>query len=377
MREHASRVTADATRALEGAREARLSAVRLVRLGRRGGLTREEVGRDLGVQEGTLGAWERRWRRERLTASPRGRPPSAGLTREQRQIALHALHESDGRIGVRNLMLVLEPPAARSAVVDFKARWRRAAHRRGGRLCALLEWTRPGAVWAMDWTDPDEPLEGGLYRKILVVRDLGSGRVLLAQALPSERGRAVADALERLIAKYGAPAVIKCDNGGSLTCRLVRLVLEREGILSLVSPPGCPGYNGACEAGIGSLKARVHLIATSAGRTHEWTCDHVERARVELNNTPRRCAVSAEDRWSVRRPISARERDELWQLYRCHQAAEREARGIALDAQLARLQQSSVDRSAIARACTEVGLVRFRTRRIHPPIRGRKARRIS
>lgn len=350
-----------------------MSAVRLVRWGRRYGRTRVEVAGDLWMWERTLRDWEQRWHKDRLRAFPCGQPRRS-LSRGQREAALLALRETRGRVGVKQLMQAVWPPAPRSALVDLKARWRMAAHRRGGRLCALLVWTRAGTAWAMDWTDPDASLED-LYTKIFVVRDLASGKLLLSLPCERESGPIVARELRRLALKHSAPAVLKEDNGGSLRCAEVGLVLSHFGILALTSPPACPGYNGACEAGIGSLKVRAHHLAAASGREDEWTCDDIEGARRAVNGRVRKSGLSAEDIWSTRRPLSEREREDLWTRYRTHQAHERSVRGIEPGAQLDRLTQASVDRAAIARALEEEGLVRFRRRWIRPPIRGRKMSR--
>lgn len=357
-------------------RAARLSAVRLVRWGHGHGLKSEEVARDLGVEGHTLRAWERRWEKSRLLALPQGRPLRT-LSRGQEEAALFALNETQGRVGVAQLMGAVWPPAARSALVDLKARWREQAHREGGRLCARLEWTRPGSAWAMDWTDPDAELEGGLYTKILVVRDLASGMQILALACERESGGLVARELGTLIRRHGAPAVLKEDNGGSLVCAEVGLVLDHAGILALTSPPGCPGYNGACEAGIGSLKMCAHHLAAARCGAAVWTCDDVDTARRHVNSRVRETGLSAEDIWKARRPVGGREREELWRRYRTHLAHERELRGIDPAAHPERFEQASLDRVAIAHALEEVGLVRFRSRWIRPPIRGKKTSRKS
>jgi transposase InsO family protein len=51
---------------------------------------------------------------------------------------------------------------------------------------------------------------------------------------------------------------IKGDNGSALIAQETRAMLKAEGIWLLLSPPGTPEYNGACEAGIGSLMTRVN-----------------------------------------------------------------------------------------------------------------------
>lgn len=354
-------------------RDVRLSAVRLVRWAGRLGIDRAAVAGDMGMSVRTLREWERRWAADRLEARPRGRPRTE-LDRGQRQTALWLLHSTLGRVSVHDLQQCVWPPASRAALVDLKARWRYAAHRRGGRLSAHVVWPRAGSVWAMDWTNPDWPMEEG-YAGIFVVRDLASGKQLLALPCMGESGKLVARELEILVARWGAPAAVKEDNGGSLRCGEVGLVLACHGILALPSPPACPGYNGACEAGIGSLKVRAHHLAAAAGRGSSWSCDDIEAARLARNACARASGLSANDVWGTRRPIGDREREELWSLYRTHQAQERRARGIEPRAQLQRLEQASLDRAAIARALEEVGLVRFRRRWIRPPIRGRKRSR--
>jgi hypothetical protein len=42
--------------------------------------------------------------------------------------------------------------------------------------------------------------------------------------------------------------------------------LEAGGVIPLHSPPSCPGYNGAIEAAIGSLKKRTAIHAEEQGR---------------------------------------------------------------------------------------------------------------
>jgi len=360
----------DAGELQELAREARVSTVRLLRFGRRVGLSAEDVAQDVGLQPGTLRQWEYRWRNERLRSRRVGRPGSE-LQRQQRETALWALHKTGGRIGIKSLMLLVWPPAGRSALMDLKGRWRYAAHRRGGRVCGVVNWLRPGAVWAMDWTEPESVIDG-MYPKVLTIRDLGSGKALVALPCPAENGDVVAGVLWGLIAKYGAPAAIKRDNGGSLGTEAVRLVAAHHGILVLTSPPGCPGYNGGCEAGIGSLKAWTHHLAAACGRSGEWTSDDLAGALSAVNASVRKNGLSADDSWSTRRPFGAREREELWARYREHEARERSLRGHGPEVQLERLEQASVDRRAIARALEEQGLVCFRRRWIRPPIRGRK-----
>ena len=74
------------------------------------------------------------------------------------------------------------------------------------------------------------------------------------------------DVLAALFAWYGPLLVIKCDND-------VGRLLEKNGVLCLLSPPRTLEYNGACEAGIGSIKLRAHLESARHDRPGQWTCD--------------------------------------------------------------------------------------------------------
>lgn len=88
-----------------------------------------------------------------------------------------------------------------------------------------------------------------------------------------------------------------------LRCAQVgRLGLQRS-FSSLFSPPYTPRYNGACEAGIGGLKARTHHLAAVDGRPGRWSCEDVEAARrmADEEHYPRRLrGLTAAEAWSAR-----------------------------------------------------------------------------
>ena len=60
---------------------------------------------------------------------------------------------------------------------------------------------------------------------------------------------------------HGPPLVVKSDNGSVFGAPAMETLLHDFGVLHLFSPPGTPSYNGAIEAGIGSLKARSEAHA--------------------------------------------------------------------------------------------------------------------
>ena len=146
------------------------------------------------------------------------------------------------------------------------------------------------------------------------------------------------------------------------------------GVELLFSPPGTPRYNGAIEAGIGSLKTRTEQHAARHGRPGEWTFDDVEAARCEANARSRphgRSKPTPDESWAQRQPISAAERT----LFRAEVQWQRNA----IDAQggpLANPQtdtsERARDRQAIRRALEEHGDLTYTRRRIPLPIRKKK-----
>ena len=84
---------------------------------------------------------------------------------------------------------------------------------------------------------------------------------------------------------HGAPLVLKSDNGSAFVASAFEALLAGLRVWQLLSPPRLPSYNGSCEAGIGSMKARTHHQATRLGRAGEWTCDDAEAARQQANQT--------------------------------------------------------------------------------------------
>src|SRR3990172_13252124 len=83
-------------------------------------------------------------------------------------------------------------------------------------------------------------------------------------------------AFRRWTKRLGLPRQSAADRLGLST----RTLAYWEQVASLFSPPCTPGYNGACEAGIGSLKTHAHHHAARHGRPREGACDDVETARL-------------------------------------------------------------------------------------------------
>ena len=136
-----------------------------------------------------------------------------------------------------------------------------------------------------------------------------------------------------------------------------------------------PRYNGAIEAGIGSLKTRTDQHASHHGRAAHWTRDDMSAAQAQANTEARPkgpTGPSPDELWTTRRSLTAEERALF------HAAVQRQRQtiqvqeGLPDNAAHARAQ----DRPAIRRALEELGYLLYSRRRLPLPIRKRKVANI-
>lgn len=344
------------------------------------GLSYPEKAARLHLGSHTLRSWVRGWRENGLAPRPRGRRVRGADNDDVARLLglLWVLGPSTGHGTLAPYFEHVSRRELKALIARARKLWKRLS-RRG---CLALNWEVAGTVWAMDFTDPPSPVEGQ-YPKLLLVRDLSSGQTLLALPCPDETAETVIAALTALFREHGAPLVMKSDNGPAFIAALLAEFLSRERVIWLPSPPRYPEYNGACEAGGGSIKTRAHHLSTRAGRPGRWTLDDVEGARLLSNELgqPRGAGGPAPvERWNTRPPVQPCDRDRLFQ------AVQRE-----LDAESARrdlrnppcpllsgtgkprrrpddVEFASRWRAAVARALVERGLLHFKTRRVSPPI---------
>jgi transposase InsO family protein len=264
------------------------------------------------------------------------------------------------RVGVPTLQ-ALCPELARREIQDLLRRYRRLAWRRGRLLARTLRWTRPGSVWAADFSEPPLAIEG-CFTRLLAVRDLASGYQMLWLPVTDESAATAMAGLEALFHQYGAPLVLKSDNGSAFGSEAFAALLRRWGVLPLFSPPRMPRYNGSCEAGIGSMKARRHHQAARRGCAGEWTCDDAEAARLEANQTARPWGSSGptpEEAWQGHQSIQEHERLAFAHAVKQREQEARRRQGYATDSPLDRMAQAAINRVAIRGALVAQGLLRM------------------
>jgi transposase InsO family protein len=220
---------------------------------------------------------------------------------------------------------------------------------------------------------------GGQGRDILAVRDLASGQQLLWLPVGEATAERTLQQLVWLFACYGAPLVLKSDNGSPFSAEVMGEFLQGHGVWPLFSPPRTPAYNGACEAGIGSMKKRTAYQAERHGRPEEWTSKDLDRAHRLANETARPRGPKGPtpaEAWERREPITAAERHRFAETVARLEPEVRQRRLLPLEIDLDRRTGNQVQREVLRRALVAHGYLLFTRRRIPIPIRSQKAAKI-
>jgi transposase InsO family protein len=338
-------------------------------------LTRRQAARRLCLSYRTLAGWEHSWQWDRLRPQPRGRPLDRAPRHKRNEVI--GVMRMLPRVGVPTLE-ALFPEVARAELIDLRRRFRRVYHRKNTLLVHALRWSRPGAVWAIDYSDPPLPIEGQ-YDQLLAVRDLASGKQLAWLPVHQPDATTACNLLEALFREHGPPLILKADNGGPFHAEEMQGLLDRECVTSLFSPPRTPRYNGACEAGIGSMKIRTHHASARHDRPGQWTCDDCEEARLQANELARTWGADGptpDQAWEQRQRITAEQRAAFKTSLEQEQIRVRQEEGYDLQTSLGYHDQAALDRVAIRRALVALGVLLFSRRRIPLPIKLKKVARI-
>jgi len=231
----------------------------------------------------------------------------------------------------------------------------------------VLHWLKPQSVWAMDFAEAPCLIDG-LYRYLLAVRDLASGRQLLWLPVQDPTARTVLEALGGLFMIYGAPAVMKSDNGSAFIADRTQEFFGQFRVVPLYSPPHCPAYNGACEASIRWLKVWTQQHAARHGHPGMWTWADVQAARRHANEGPRSGGSKGpvpEAIWRNRKSITLEERLAFMKTIAEQENEVYQSRTLVLGNSLSATEEASIRREAIQRALVAHGFLCFSRRRIY------------
>lgn len=151
-----------------------------------------------------------------------------------------------------------------------------------------VEWLTPGVVWAMDFTEYDL----GQARKIYLhnTQDLGSRYKFLPMAGGYPVGEEVAGYLSEKFDRYGAPLVLKRDNGENMNHLAINEVLAESFVLPLNNPEYYAPYNGAIEESQREVKSCLgKKLMQSLLDPGEHITPYAEAAVNDLNHQIRPC----------------------------------------------------------------------------------------
>jgi transposase InsO family protein len=332
------------------------------------GYTKTETAQLLHITDRTLRQWQHNLDQAIANSRPTGRPAVRSSVLERNRV-IHYLDEFGPGVGVWTLREAF-PNLGRNELDDLLHRYRRVWRLNHRQPIHVLEWTQPGTVWAMDFAEAPNIIDG-IGKYLLAVRDLASGRHLLWLPLRDATSPAAAEALANLLVIFGPPLVLKSDNGSAFGAPAVATLLNNFGIMPLFSPPHTPSYNGSIEAGIGSLKARTAAHAARHGHPGTWTLDDAFAALEEANAYARPHGPqqpSPNEFWRARTSIAVAERLSFQQLVEAHRCGARQELELPPEGDLPPMSARQVDRLAIRRALVEHGELIIRRSSIPPRI---------
>lgn len=320
------------------------------------------VTRQLSLSERTT----RRWRQANRGPTPaRCGRPATPATIAQRNAARQFM--SQGGPGVPLYALRREFPEVRRAdLQDVHRRFRRVEQRKRRRRQSRLDWRCPGAVWAADFKERREPLEGR-FGWILSIKDLGSRCQLAWLPLEEATAEAVQAVYQQLFEEHGPPLVMKSDNGGQFRDAGTKALLAAYLVTTLYNPTRRPSYNGGVERANGQLAGYQEALAQMCGRPGLPTCADAESARRLANDLARPDGLhgpTAGELWAGRSPISLAARGAFLATVEAGRAAARASWNFAADEPLTHYQQAAVDRRAVRDALVSQDLLHILPR--HP-----------
>ena len=326
----------------------------------------------LGLSSRTLRHWNHQARAHKLHPRTRGRPTTRSPRTLRNQLVTLLRYTGPG-IGVPTLRAQF-PTMPRSEIQDILRRFRRVWRKDQWRIIHRLRWHQPGAVWAADHLQPDQPIDDQ-YPYALVVRDLASHFQLAWLPVPDNKASSTIAILARLFQIHGPPLVLKTDNGSAFIARKTRTLLDEHQVLHLRSPARRPQYNGSCEAAGGSHRRLTNDQA--ALHCHRaWTSSDMFRSKNIRNLLGRPWGdrgPTPEELWRSRKTITSKQRQRLRNIVQRLQADETVRRGLNSEAPWGSAAQASIDRAAIRQALLQLGQLTVTRRLITPPIKYRRA----
>ena len=129
------------------------------------------------------------------------------------------------------------------------------------------------------------------------------------------------------------------------------------------------------------MKTRAHHEAARNDRPGEWTCDDVEGARLQANETARPWGAEGptpDQSWYYHRaPLNTIDRELFAEEVARRREGVRARRGCLPGFEPSADEKASIDREAVSRSLMELGYLKVRRRRIPLRVRDLKVKKIS
>ena len=322
------------------------------------------VTRYLAVSDRTVRRWRSQTCHARTTGpEPRGRPPQPAQ-RSDRNAVYQFLRERGAGTPLVAVQAAF-PHLRRSDLSEILKRYRRVARRQHERHQSRLAWQRAGAVWAADFKERREPIEGR-YAWILAVKDLASRCQLAWLPVEEQTAETVQAVYAQLFAEHGPPLVLKSDNGGPFRDEGTKQLLAAHLVVPLYNPRRRPAYNGGVERANGQLAGYQEALAAFRGRAGAPTCEDAACARTLANELARPAGwqgPTAGQLWQRRDPLSDRERDTFLRELGERRVQARRDLHLPPEEPLAHYPQAAVDRRAVRDTLVSQGLLAIQPRR--------------
>ncbi len=341
------------------------------------GYTRQRQGELLHLAPRTLRQWNYDRTQRPNTPVLLGRPVHRAAV-EKRNVVLRLLDDLGSATGLPSLRECF-PDMLRAELDDLLRRYRRVWRMRHEQAWRVLTWTVPGSVWAMDFTLAPAAVDGQ-FPYLLAVRDLASSQQLLWLPVDAADSETTCVALMMFFARYGAPLVLKSDNGSAFKAAATQALLRQWQVTALFSPPYYPQYNGAIEAGIGSLTTRTEHQAARHGHAGYWTGDDVAAAQAQANSSARPhgpTGPTPAQLWAGRIPMTATQRQRFAEALVEQRQQAHVDEGQPMYGPWGQKEEAAMERRAIERALVEHDYLLFQRRCIPLPITRKKVARIT
>lgn len=331
------------------------------------GKTRFMTAKMMGISCRTLMQWEHGWNAQGLPVHPLGRPAEHSSPRRRKDV-FGLLNDLGPHTGLPTLRAEFSD-LTRGELADLLWEYRKARVMDDEIIVHTLEWKIVGATWAMDFTEPEFPVDG-IYPYILAVRDLASRFCLLWLALEEATALVVSRVLKRLFDEYGEPLVIKKDGGSHFKGEVIKL-LDDYGVTSLMSPPYTPEYNGSIESGIGNIKTHMYYEAARRGWPYDMTIEDLEGCRLRTNTMTRpfgHLGPTPAKKWLSRPPLYPAVRRVFRDSVSQFELDMHRELAYNVGDEIKKPEKERIRREAIGRACVAHGLLEVRRRRFSLPI---------